>query len=229
MRTLVLWDVDHTLLSVKGLSREIYAEVFQKLTDRPLETIASMAGRTDLWIIAETLRMHGIEPVPGVLRAFTDGLAGAFSARRDEIAARGRVLPGVRAVLEAVAARDDAVQSLLTGNARPIAVHKTTAFGLHPLIDFDAGAYGEDHADRPPLVALAQRRAARLHGRAFDAASTVLVGDTPHDVTAGRLGGARVIAVATGFSTEPELRAAGADIVLPDLTDTEAVLAHLLP
>jgi len=32
------------------------------------------------------------------------------------------------------------------------------------------------------------------------------------------------VAVATGRSTEADLRAAGADVVLPDLTDTAAVI-----
>jgi hypothetical protein len=37
------------------------------------------------------------------------------------------------------------------------------------------------------------------------------------------------VAVATGGSTAAELAAAGADRVLPDLTDTAAVLAALAP
>ena len=52
---------------------------------------------------------------------------------------------------------------------------------------------------------------------------TILVGDTPRDVRAGRDGGARVVAVATGSDSVESLRAAGADVVLPDLLDTKAV------
>jgi phosphoglycolate phosphatase len=36
-------------------------------------------------------------------------------------------------------------------------------------------------------------------------------------------GGARVVAVATGSDSVESLRAAGADVVLPDLRDTRAV------
>jgi phosphoglycolate phosphatase len=56
----------------------------------------------------------------------------------------------------------------------------------------------------------------------------VLVGDTPNDVLAAREGGIAMLAVATGRSSEAELRAAGAEVVLPDLLDTDRVVDLLL-
>jgi len=55
-----------------------------------------------------------------------------------------------------------------------------------------------------------------------------IVGDTLFDVAAARAIGARCLAVATGRSTIAELRATGADCVLPSLADTRAVLQRLL-
>ncbi|MQY15149.1 hypothetical protein SRB5_53270 [Streptomyces sp. RB5] len=59
---------------------------------------------------------------------------------------------------------------------------------------------------------------------------TVLIGDTPENVEGGRENGVQVIAVATGRSSAGELRAAGADSVLDDLTDVgllvELVTGH---
>jgi phosphoglycolate phosphatase len=55
----------------------------------------------------------------------------------------------------------------------------------------------------------------------------VLIGDTPLDVAAARATGARSVGVATGTSSAAELAAADADAVLPDLTDTAAVLAAI--
>jgi phosphoglycolate phosphatase-like HAD superfamily hydrolase len=57
----------------------------------------------------------------------------------------------------------------------------------------------------------------------------VVIGDTPLDVAAGRAGGARVVAVATGHYDVESLRATSPDAVLPDLGDTEAVLEAILP
>ncbi len=45
----------------------------------------------------------------------------------------------------------------------------------------------------------------------------IYVGDHPGDVRAARVAGARSVAVATGPHTQEQLRAAGADVVLPDL------------
>lgn len=228
VRTLVLWDIDHTLISIDGLSREIYAEVFRDVTGHVLRENAEMAGRTDRAIVAETFELHGITPSAEALAAFAGGLAEMFAARQDEIKARGHDLPGARRALAALAGRADVIQSVLTGNMAPIAVRKLTAFGLHAFVDLEVGAYGDDDVDRPPLVHLARRRATEKYDETFDAATTVLVGDTPHDVDAGHRAGARVVAVATGSSDERTLRSAGAELVLADLTDTAAVVKAVL-
>ena len=49
------------------------------------------------------------------------------------------------------------------------------------------------------------------------------VADSPRDVDAARIGGARSLAVASGRASAAELREAGADAVLPDLADTAGV------
>jgi phosphoglycolate phosphatase-like HAD superfamily hydrolase len=228
VQTLVLWDIDHTLIELTGLSKEIYASAFAEITGRRLDHLAPMAGRTDLAITAETLRLHGLTPSNERLRAFGDALASGFAAREHEIRDRGRVLPGAQLALTGLAARTGVVQSVLTGNMVEIAIAKLRAFGLDSFVDFEAGAYGFDHSDRPPLVAMARERAARKYGVTFDRASTVLVGDTVHDVEAGHQGGARVIAVATGSSDQQMLRAAGAEIVLADLCQTAEVIQAIL-
>jgi len=228
VRTLVLWDIDHTLIEMSGFSGEIYASVFLAVTGQPMERLADMSGRTDLAITVETLRLHGVAPTPETLQAFGSALAAGFSARREEIPAYGRVLAGARAALEALGTRPDVVQSVLTGNMEGIAVEKLTAFGLDRFVDFEAGAYGFDHTDRPPLVRLARERAARKYGEDFDQSTTVLIGDTPLDVEAGHRGGARVVAVATGSSDVEALRAAGAELVLTDLRETSDVVRAVL-
>jgi phosphoglycolate phosphatase len=53
----------------------------------------------------------------------------------------------------------------------------------------------------------------------------VYVADSPRDVDAARIGGARSLAVAGGRASVAELREAGADAVLPDLADTAAFMA----
>lgn len=228
MRTLVLWDVDHTLVSIRGLSAEIYATVFREVTGRALEQLAAMAGRTELAIVSETLRLHRITPTESLLTAFGDALATAFADREDEMTRRGTILPGAREALSALAGRPEVAQSVLTGNLESVAFGKLAAFGLEAFLDFEVGAFGFDDLRRPPLVAIARKRAAEKYGDSFDPAHTVLIGDTPNDVQAGQEGGARVVAVATGGSDEAALRAAGAELVLADLSATDEVVRSVL-
>ena len=56
-------------------------------------------------------------------------------------------------------------------------------------------------------------------------AATVYIADSPRDVEAARIGGARSIAVASGRASTAELRDAGAGAVLPDLTDPAALIS----
>ena len=122
-------------------------------------------------------------------------------------------------------------QSVLTGNIRSVAEVKLAALGLREWLDLCIGAYGDDHEDRTELVHVARRRAAAVHGRSaaeFGGTATVVIGDTPLDIAAALAAGARAVGVATGSYSTDDLAMAGADAVLPDLTDTAAVLRALL-
>jgi len=228
VRTLVLWDIDRTLLSIDGLTAEVYAAAYRRVIGRELQAFPALAGKTERAIIIETLRLNRVAPTEELVGALADAVAERYASRSREIPARGRALPGAHAAVRALAAEPRVIQSVLTGNMRPIAEWKLAAFGFDEHLDLRVGAYGMDGRARPPLVDLARRRTAAVYGETVDADHTVLIGDTPLDVEAGRLGGARVIAVATGVSDEAALRAAGADLVLADLTDTAAVVEAVL-
>jgi phosphoglycolate phosphatase-like HAD superfamily hydrolase len=222
-RQLVLWDIDHTLLQSRGMGREMYERAFPTAFGQPFRQLADVSGRTELDIIAETLKLHDIEPDETATRKLADALAHSYDVGRDEFAERGRVLPGAREALAALAIEPTVHQGVLTGNLRDVARIKLAAFGLDEFLDLEASAYGDDHADRAELVTIARERARQRTGTGFDTNHTVLIGDTPRDVAAGRTAGVRVIAVASGRTSVDELWAAGAAEVLADLTDTAAV------
>jgi phosphoglycolate phosphatase len=217
---LVLWDVDNTLVSADGLGTRLYEVVFREMFGRELTAVAPKAGRTDRAIVADTLALAG-EP-----RGHVD----AFLAALEQVAADGAVLGPVRALPGAAAAIAAAAaaglrQSVLTGNVRPLAALKLRRAGLGEHLDLDAGAYGDAHEVRAELVTVARRAADRAYGMSFDGPATVLVGDTPLDVAAALATGARAVGVATGSFLAADLVAAGAHVVLPDLTDAALVLA----
>jgi len=148
----------------------------------------------------------------------------ATVANASRLRDRGHELPGARDALAALQGMPGIVQSVLSGNTRPNAYTKLSAFGLHEYLDLEVGGYGSDDDVRANLVGVAQERASAKYGVSFGPATTVLVGDTPRDVRAGLDGGAHVVAVASGSDDMESLRKAGADVVLPDLRDTQAVV-----
>jgi phosphoglycolate phosphatase len=240
----VLWDVDGTLLDAGGVGADLYSVVFLQLFGRSLDTMAPMAGRTDRAIILETLTLAGVPEPRRHVDPFIAGLAARAPTVRASVATRGRALPGAAAALAALAsgrrangadgaAGDGRVhQSVLTGNVRAVAEVKLAALGLRDPLDLCIGAYGDDHEDRTELVHVARRRAAAVHAHSgpngFRGPGTVVVGDTPLDVAAALAAGARAVGVATGPFSVGELQAAGADVVLPGLSDTRLVVEALL-
>jgi phosphoglycolate phosphatase len=170
--------------------------------------------------------------LPGAVEALTALAALAALATAGAAGAAGAALAALATPGAAVApgAEPDGrlVQSVLTGNIRPLAEVKLGALGLSRYLDLDSGAYGDAHEVRAELVHLARRAAGRAYGTDFGGRATVLVGDTPLDVQAALATGARAVAVATGQFSAAELAAAGPDELLPDLTDTARVVAAIL-
>jgi phosphoglycolate phosphatase-like HAD superfamily hydrolase len=93
---------------------------------------------------------------------------------------------------------------------------------------FRVNAFGSDHESRPELPRVAQRRARELLGHDFDGDAIVVIGDTPADIHCARSVGARTLAVATGRYSVDQLAEHAPTTVLPDLTETERVVAALL-
>jgi len=135
-----------------------------------------------------------------------------------------RVLPGVHAVLDALAVRDDVAVGLLTGNFERGAAIKLGHFDLWRRFAF--GAFGDDHVDRRDLVPLALTAAART-GAEVSVSQVVVIGDTPLDIDCARHHAARSVGVATGLYGRDVLASAEADLVLDTLEDTDALMRWL--
>jgi phosphoglycolate phosphatase-like HAD superfamily hydrolase len=225
---LVLWDIDGTLVDSARLGRDAFIDAFERVTGAPPRELVPFAGRTDLEIALDLLARAGVSADDETLERFGAELHRAMEDRRAELCARGRAFPGARESLARLAREPGVVQSLLTGNIAPNAAVKLGAFGLDALVDLEIGAYGSDHLRRGRLVAVALEKCARKHAVALAPADAVLVGDTPLDVAAAREAGARCVGVATGPYGRADLATAGADVVLGDLRDTDAVTQAVL-
>ncbi len=220
---LLLWDIDHTLLVISGVGREMYAHAFERVYGRPLVHVPDMSGRTEYAITRDTLALNGVEPdhpdhpdrsADAFYAALTDAVRLLSDRMRDE----GQVLPGAREALAALGG-DGVVQSVVTGNLPDIAEAKLKAFDLDGFLDLEIGGYGNIARDRAILVRMAIELAEEKYDQPFGAENTVVVGDTIHDVKGALDNGALAVGVATGVASLDDLDAAGAHVVLPDLLD----------
>lgn len=219
-RTLVLWDVDHTLIENGGVSKETYALAFELLTGTSPTVRPTTDGRTDFQIMHELLVANSVNTGQYVgISRFEDVLIEAMKVKASELPLRGHVLSGVVEALKILASIPRVIQSVLTGNIAYNAMAKLKPFALDSWVDLDVGGYGSDDIVRAKLVDVARRKVQKKYGIAFDSSSTVLIGDTPLDIKAARDGGARVIAVATGIYGTEILKRAGADVTLDNVED----------
>ncbi|MFR9730763.1 HAD family hydrolase [Saccharopolyspora sp. MS10] len=221
---LVLWDVDLTLIDARSIGVDWYRRVLAEVTGVAMRHVPDMAGKTELAITGEVLAAHDIDAAEDTVRAMFDALVSVVLADRDVLSLRGAAMPGAARALDALAEVPGVVQTLVTGNLPEVAFHKLDAFGLHRHVDFGIGGFGAESRHRHDLISTAVAKAGAKHGTEFPPESVVVVGDTPRDVAGALHHGAVAIGVASGRSDERSLREAGAHVVLPDLTDTEAVL-----
>jgi phosphoglycolate phosphatase len=216
MRTLLLWDIDGTLIDSGGAGmRALRAALKNSFAiDGSLEDI-EFSGRTDRWIMR---RIFAKFDLPATEENFARYFNHYLAVLPAELAHPGaRVLPGVTAVLAAAALRGDIAQGLLTGNIRRGAEIK---LGFHGLwTHFPFGAFADDSEQRNELGPHALRRAREHAGVEFAGERVWVIGDTPHDIACGRAIGARTLALATGLHSAEALAAHQPSAVLADLAD----------
>lgn len=224
--TLVLWDLDLTLLDPAGFGTRMIAPSLAELLGREPVMGASFAGRTDRAILTDLLQRNGVGGDDDeVVLSLMDAVARRcerFSG--DLLDGGGGPLPGAHEAVAALAEDPRVHQGVVTGNMRRTALLKLRLCGFDGLPDPGLGAFGDHHADRAHLVREAVD-AARGRGLPVSVERSVVVGDHVHDVRGALDAGARCVAVATGRVSAEELRSAGAHAVLADLTDTAALLA----
>ncbi len=162
-----------------------------------------------------------------MLASYSNELAAAFGARSGLLPQHGRVLPGAREALDAVARQPGVIQTVLTGTIKANAGHKLRAFGLESYLDPDIGGFGSDVYPKGTQIVRSLDLANEKFGLRLAPADVVYVADSVKDVAAAKIARVRCVGVASGRSTSAELREAGADPVLDDLADTALVVAAI--
>jgi len=223
---LLLFDLDWTLIYTGGAGVRALDVAFVKIFQIP-QAMKKVTpdGKTDPAICREMIRVHlNREPGEGEIaklcRGYLDQLAVEIPSSPGY-----KILPGIPALLEALARREDILMGLGTGNLEEGARIKLARAGLMKFFRF--GGYGSDAEDRPTVLRTGVRRGEAMLGKTVPPRDVIVIGDNIRDVQAGKVIGATTVAVASGPMTYEELAATRPDHIFRDLSDTSTVLSAL--
>ncbi len=218
MKTLVLFDIDGTILSARGEGRASYYETLEELFPGVSFPHLDLAGRTDFGVWRELVGAH-----PGTsFSAFAAPYARRLEAR---LGVRPPVpVPGAYELFRAVAAHPEAVPCLVTGNIREGARLKMAAAGLWDAFERRGGwgVWGDRHLTKTGLTEALLRSWWEQNG---GRARAVFLGDTAADLACAASSGVPCAAVGRHAGT---LTASGAVAGWHDFTDPEAGLEAVL-
>jgi phosphoglycolate phosphatase len=229
---ILLWDIDGTLI------RSLRVGAYKEYTIPVLEEVFGTSGRlanmrvsgmTDLQIISEALREEGFTHHD--IREQIHHLSERLTAEAKKITGNGEpffeVLPGVKQTLGVLSQHPRYRSALLTGNIEPMAQLKMELVELDHFFTLP-GAFGDESHERRDLPERAAERINSFLQTELRPRQFIVIGDTPNDIDCAHHFGARAVAVGTGrFYTTDDLLACKPDAWLPDLSDTELVLATL--
>lgn len=224
--TVLLYDIDGTLITTGGVGRRALELAFLQLHGRgdafKSFRLDGMTDRRIARLAFEAIGVEATEPrIDALLEAYLVHLA-ALVAKADD--ADYRAHQGMREAVLASRQAGHAV-GLGTGNLREGARLKLSRLGLFEHFDF--GGFGDDHEDRAALIRIGAERGAALLKVPLEEARVVIIGDTPKDVAAAQAMGAQSIGVGTAAFSAERLREAGATWAFDDLTAPGALEAVL--
>ena len=221
--TVLLYDVDGTLLVTGGAGRRAMRRAFAEVVGHPdaLEGI-HLGGMTDRLILRHGLEIAGRPFEETVVQELIERYL-QYLVEELPRSEGYRVIPGVLGSLDHVSTLENTAVGLGTGNVERGARAKLRHGALDERFAF--GGFGCDAEDRTELLHRGAERGAAILGVPVDEVRVVIVGDTPRDVAAARELGAEIVAVATGAFDAEALREAGAERVFRRLDDAEALEA----
>jgi len=212
----VLFDIDGTLLHTGGAGAEAWQRAFSELYEAKANIEEhTHAGMTDPEIaeivFREVLGRDGSETERAeAIGCYLGHLAEAVVESEGYF-----VIPGIEDLLPRLVA-EGILLGVVTGNIESAAHIKLGRGDLNKYFAF--GGYGSDSRSRTALTKKALERGGEVSGAPLDLDQTIAIGDTPRDVKAGHGAGIHVVGVATGSYSVDQLKEAGADWAIEDVT-----------
>ncbi len=217
--TILLFDLDGTLVSTGGAGRKALSAALQARHNREDLLNFTLGGLTDKLIVRRALEGAGLPSADSDVDTL---LQHYLILLEDEVAkAEGyRVLPGVKELLDQLWRRRKVAVGLGTGNLEQGARIKLERGKLNHFFSF--GGFGSDSDDRASLLWTGVQRGAEQLRLSPERCKVTIIGDTPRDIAAAQDLNLRSVGVGTGGYSREELLRVGATAALDDLTAPEA-------
>ena len=211
MWDLLIFDLDGTLVDSR---RDIAIAVNHALTQ-----VAGLVAEEARVVphVGGSLRGTFVDLAPGLAEAAYDAMDKAYKAFFfDHCAVHTLPYPGV---LETLAKLAGAPKAIATTKRTFMARRVTEELSIAPLVDLVQGT--DDGMPIKPAPDLFRFVMARFAARPF---RTLVVGDTVHDVAAGKAAGCVTVAVTYGIGSREALAAAGPDSVVDSFPEIAGIV-----
>jgi phosphoglycolate phosphatase len=207
----VLFDLDGTLLDHFAAIHRCHAYTMRQL-GLAEPTLAQVRAAVGAGVEVAVERLVGRELTAAALAIYRPHWDATML---DDV----ELLPGARELLTQLR-QQGCRTAVFTNKHGPSSRRTCTHLGIAGLLDGNFGA-----TDTPWLKPAPEFAAYVLGRLGAEAATTLLVGDSPYDYAAARNGGLAFFGVTTGTHSAEELRAAGATQVFPDLASVGRALS----
>ena len=229
MKTLVLFDIDGTLLLTGNIDQTSARLAFEETFDMVGNFDQYYpSGRTMEAILFDTLIEKGRTEEYYQLKReeFYRRFFAEFEHRLENGDHQIRPLSGGIELVKALSLRTDTILGLVTANHIHIARLKLNSAG-YKFESFKVGGFGDQSRVRAELVKIARHQAEDLSGVSIPNEQTFVIGDTLKDIEAAKGAGVCSIAVCSGSGTKDALMEENPDYLLDNLSDQQAVLEIL--
>jgi phosphoglycolate phosphatase len=216
---LVLFDMDGTLLDSRWSIVTAMTIGYQALNLPPPEPerIRHIVGLS----LAEAVETMSPDLSPEWRRAVGESYRTAYLALNGDPRHREPLFPGVVEAMDALAAAG-LLLGVATGKSR---AGLDAVLARHGLTDRFITLQTSDGVPSKPAPDMVLKA---LDAVGVDAADTVVIGDTSHDITMAINAEVRSLGVTWGFHERPALEAAGADAIVDDAAELPDAVFRLL-
>lgn len=212
---LIIFDLDQTIIEMLKFHNKATGLIFKKFfgIKARLDEI-DFAGKTMKRNLIELAKLKNInktdlnKKIPKAVKTYSKTFVSIIPKSTKKF-----LLPGVYVLIKELSKDKNNFLIILTGDSKIIARNVLKKSGL--LKYFHALATGEHTTSRIKLM----KKTIKKEKRERKINKIIIIGDSIHDIEAGRAVGALTIAVLTGFHSKSKLKKAKPNYIFKNLTD----------